>query len=65
MRCIEAFIKFIAPDSQEPPVFAMLVIVFTGGLYLRAIQNYMGPTVTFEEAKLQVVQHAKVEESED
>lgn len=63
MQCVEALTKFVAPNSQKPPLFAMPVTVFTRDLYLRAVKNYMGQTMVLEKAKGQMVQQAENEEA--
>lgn len=55
MRFVEAFIKFVAPNSQELPLLAMPVTILARDVYLQDIKNYAGPTITLEKAKSQMV----------
>lgn len=46
-------------------MFTVPVMVFTRDLFMRAIKNYLGPTVTLREAKCQIVQQVDFAEVED
>lgn len=63
MRCIEVFTRFVAPNSQEPPVPAVPVPILARDLYLRVIKNYKGPTILVDNARNQIAQQAKVEDA--
>lgn len=39
-RCVEAFTKFVASNSRDPPVFVVPVLVPARDLYLRVTKNY-------------------------
>lgn len=40
--------RVVAPNSQEPLVFMVPVLVLVRGLYLRAIKNYKDSTMSLE-----------------
>lgn len=55
MGCIGAFSSFVAPNSQEPLVVIMLVIMFARDLHLMPRKDYLGMTMTREQAQHQLV----------
>lgn len=54
IQCIEAFTRFVAPNSQDSSMFAALIPVLARDLYLQIIKSFQDSTVPVDEARKQI-----------
>lgn len=54
IKCIEAFTRFVVPNSEDPTIFATLALIPARDPFLWVIKNFEGPTVLVDEERRQV-----------